>query len=420
MKVIFKISMKRYIYFLLAIFFLQAAFARDPFEGKQEEPDMDALRKWVREKRMISIKELGGDLSLSGEVRVEYQGFNEKKNGIKQRGISSATSNPNNAFDVEVNLILDYHSGRTWGIIKLEFDNDMGIDSGTTHEIALEKAYFGGRMIDGETFNFDGELGRRNLSDVFDSKIEFSSIFDGGLFRFNKAFESIGSFYVNLGAFLISDFYKHFGEVTEIGLLDIANTGFFVKYSFINWKKFFDSDGGRKRRFNFGNSQLLLGYQGIMAKWDKYTKIYLAGLMNHFAKDLTFANDVNLHKKYNLAWYVGISVGRILQARDWAIDVNFQYVMPQAVSDFDAGGITTGNADNVGLYTTSVTGTGNPTTRADAVGEANYKGFSFDFLYAITNNLTLLQRFEISNNQTRSFGPAMSFKKYEMEFIYAF
>jgi hypothetical protein len=411
--------MKRYIFFLLSIFFLQAAFAQDPFEGKHEDPDMDALRKWIREKRMISIKELGGDLSLSGEVRIEYQGFNEKKNGIKQRGTSSATSNPNNAFDVEVNLILDYHSDRTWGIIKLEFDNDMGIDSGTTNKIALEKAYFGGRMIDGETFNFDGELGRRNLSDVFDSKIEFSSIFDGGLFRFNKAFESIGSFYVNLGAFLISDFYKHFGEVTEMGLLDIANTGFFVKYSFINWKKFFDSDGERKQRFNFGNSQLLIGYQGLIAKWNKYTKIYLAGLMNHFAKNLAFS-DATLSKKYNLAWYIGISVGRILQARDWAIDVNFQYVMPQAVSDFDAGGITTGNAAHVGLYTTNVNGTGNPTTRAGAVGEANYKGFSFDFLYAITNNLTLLQNFEISNNQTRSFGPSMSFKKYEMEFIYAF
>jgi len=148
--------------------------------------------------------------------------------------------------------------------------------------------------------------------------------------------------------------------------------------------------------------------------------------MNHFAKDLTFANpisgqeDVNLHKKYNLAWYIGISVGRILQAKDWAIDVNFQYVMPQAVSDFDASGITTGNAQNVGLYTTSVTGTGNRTTRSNAVGEANYKGFSFDLLYAITNNLTLFQNFQISNNQTKSFGPSMSFKKYEMEFIYAF
>ncbi len=410
--------MKRYIFFLLSIFYI-SAFAQDPFEGKHEDPDMEALRKWIREKRMISIKELGGDLSLSGEVRIEYQGFNEKKDGIQQRGISSATNHPNNAFDVELNVILDYHSDNTWGVIKLEFDNDMGIESGTTNKIDLEKAYFGARIIDGETFNFDAELGRRNLSDIFDSKIEFSSVFDGALFRFNKAFESIGSFYVNLGAFLISDFYKNFGEVIEMGFLDIANTGFFVKYSFINWKKFFATKEKPKRRFNFGNSQFQLGYQGFFTKFNKYTKIYLAGLINHFAKNLAFS-DATLSKKYNLAWYIGISVGRILQARDWAIDVNFQYVMPQAVSDFDTSGITTGNAAGIGLYTTNVNGTGSVTTRSQAVGNANYKGLSFDFLYAITNNLTLFQNFEIANNQTRSFGPSMSFKRYEMEFIYAF
>lgn len=410
--------MKRFIFFLLSLFFIQAIYGQDPFEGKQEDPDMDALRQWIREKRMISIKELGGDLSLSGEVRVEFQGFNEKKNDVRQRGKNSATTNPEYAFDVEVNLIMDYHTDRTWAVIKLEFDNDMGLDSGTTSKLDLEKAYLGGRIIDGDTLTIDGELGRRNLGDVFDSKIEFSSLYDGFLFRFNKAFESIGNYYFNLGAFLIDDFRKKFGEVAEMGLLDVANTGFYIKYSFINWKTNF-SASSENRRFNFANSQLMLGYQGIFTKWKKYTKFYLAGLMNHLAKDLSFS-DAHLNKRYNLAWYIGISVGRIIRANDWAIDVNFQYVMPQAVADFDNAGIAKGNAANVGLYTNNVIGTGGPITRAAAVGEGNYKGFSFDLLYAITNNLTLLQSFEISNNQTKAFGPNMSYKKYEMEFIYAF
>ncbi|NGX62842.1 MAG: hypothetical protein KR126chlam6_00244 [Candidatus Anoxychlamydiales bacterium] len=408
--------MKRFL--LLSIFFVSNLFAQDPFEGKHQDPDMDALRKWVREKRMISVKELGGDLSLSGEVRIEYKGINEKKDGINQRGTSGATNNPENAFDVEVNVMLDYRTDRSWAAIRIEFDNDMGVDSGTTNKLALEKAYFGGRMIDGETFNFDGELGRRNLSDVFDSKIEFSSLFDGALLRFNKAFESIGSYYFNLGVFLISDLHNHVGEVAEMGMLDIANTGFFIKYSIINWKKHF-SDPVRNRRFNFANSQLILGYQGLFTKWNKYTKFYLAGLMNHLAKDLTFS-DIVLSKKYRFAFYVGMSYGRILQANDWALDVNFQYVMPQAISDFDVGGISNGNSASIGLYTTNVNGTGVATTRANAVGFANYKGFSFDLLYAITGNLTLLQSFEISNNQTKSFGSSIDYKRYEMEFIYAF
>ena len=411
--------MKRAFFCLLFLFLIGAVFAQDGnFGGRQEDPDMDALRKWIREKRMISIKELGGDLSLSGEVRVEFQGFNEKKDGIRQRGNSSVSTRPDYAFDVEVNIMLDYHTERSWSSIRLEFDNDMGVTSGTTGNIELEKAYFGGRMIDGETFNFDGELGRRNLSDIFDSKVEFSAIFDGALLRFNKAFESIGSYYVNLGVFLVNDFNNHFGEVLEMGMLRVGNTGFFVKYAFINWKKHF-SDPIKNKRFNFANSQLQLGYQGAITKWNKYLKFYLAGLMNHLAKDLTF-EDRSLNHKYRYAWYVGVSYGRILQANDWAIDVNFQYVMPQAVPGFDSAGIGKGNAGAIGLYTVNLDGTEGATTSLNAVGETNFKGFSFDILYAITNNLTLLQSFEVSNNQTKAFGPKMSYKKYEMEFIYAF
>jgi len=410
--------MKRYLVLLLTFLFYQFSYAQDHFDGKQEDPDMDALRKWIREKRMVSIKEIGGDLSLSGEVRTEFKGYNEKKDGIRQRGEGSATTHPDYAFDVEVNLMLDYHTERAWTAIKLEFDNDMGVESGTTDHIALEKAYFGGRMIDGDTFVFDGELGRRNLSDIFDSKIEFSSIFDGALLKFNKAFESIGNFYVNLGAFIIDDYFHHFGEVAELGMLRIANTGFFIKYSFINWKKHY-SDFATNKRFNFANSQFQMGFQGNLAKWDKFLKVYLAGLINHFADDLVLSDKAYSHK-YNLAWYVGVSYGRILKANDWAIDVNFQYVMPQAVPDFDSDGIGRGNATGVGLYTMNIDGSGPLTSRDTAVGSANFKGFSFDLLYAITDNLTLFQNFEVSNNQTKDVGPSMSYKKYEMEFIYAF
>lgn len=418
--------MKRIPLFLLSfllLVFSNLLYADDNFEGKQEDSDMDALRKWIREKRMISIKELGGDLSLSGEVRVEYQGINEKKNGERQRGSGSPSNKPENAFDVEVNVMLDYQSDKTWSSIKLEFDNDMGLESGTTHKIALEKAYFGGRLVDGDTFNFDGEMGRRNLSDVFDSKIEFSSIFDGGLLKFNKAFESIGSYYFNLGAFIVNDLYNHFGQVAEMGFLNIANTGFYTKYSFINWKKHY-SDDLQNKIFSFGNSQIILGYQGTTSVSKKFYKIYLAGLMNHLAKDLIlydpFKNkNVNFYKR-NLAAYVGFSYGRILKADDWALDINFQYVMPQAVSDYDSNGIKRGNAQGVGLYTINVNGTGGATNSDNAVGNANFKGMSIELLYAITGNLTLYQNFLLSNNQTKAFGEKLNYWKYEMEFIYAF
>ncbi|NGX56521.1 MAG: hypothetical protein K1060chlam5_00764 [Candidatus Anoxychlamydiales bacterium] len=421
--------MKKYLYLLAIILYPFYSHAQNlSDDGKLEDPDMEALRKWIREKRMITIKELGGDLSLSGEVRVEMQGFNEKKNGIDQRGKNSPTTKPDYALDVEVNIILDYHNDRTWGVVKLEYDNDMGVISGSTGRIALEKGYFGARLIDGETFNLDGEIGRRNLGNVFDSKVQYATLFDGGLLKFNKAWESIGNFYTNVAAFLIDDFYNHYGEIIELGMLHIGNTGFYLKTSFINWKKHYSksdiSDSNEKKaknlRYDFAISQLILGYQGAIGKDKKYLKVYLGGLVNYFAKRLPFDNTLN-NNKYRYAFYVGTSYGRVLKAGDWALDMNFQYVMPQAVPEYDSGGIGLGNATGTGFYTQRTNGTGNLITdRNLAVGRTNYKGFSFEFLYAISNNLTLLQNFQISNKQTNKVGPKMNYKKYEMEFIFAF
>ena len=411
--------MRRYLLILFLLLTSSFLYAQDlEDEGKKEDPDTEALRRWIREKRMISIKEIGGDLSLSGEVRFEFQAINERKDGSQQRGLSTEAK-PVYGYDVEVNLMLDYQSERSWASIKLEFDNSVGTISATTNKIALEKAYLGARLIDGETFNFDAELGRRNLSAVFDSKIQFSSLFDGGLLKFNKAFESIGNFYTNLGVFLVSDLKNHYGEVVEMGMLRVANTGLYMKYSFINWKKNFSHDETlRNKRFDFAISQFQIGYQGTVSKYEKYIKIYLAGLTNHLADKLVLSNQT--FKKYNLGAYFGLSYGRILQKGDWAVDANYQYVMPQAIPDYDVSGISNGNTQNVGLYTLKIDGTGGATNITNATGNANYQGATFEFLYAISGNLTLLQNIEFSFNQTKDFGPSMSYQKYEMEFIYAF
>jgi len=407
--------MKNFLIFILLLLLCRFTYAQDDI-GDEKKIEVEDLKKTIEERKIVAIKKIGGDLIFSGEVRVEFQKDNEKKSGIRQRGEGSTTNRPANAFDVEVNLMFDYCKERTWAGIKIELDNDMGIFCGSGDHLNLEKAYLGGRMIDGDTFTFDGELGRKLFSDAFESKIEFNSRFDGLLLKFNKAFESIGAFYVNIGAFLVNDYYNHFGEVAELALLDVGNTGFFIKYSFINWKKHY-SDFVTNERFNYANSQIILGYQGTT--FNKSVKVYLAGLINHLANHLTLA-DKKYNHRYNLATYIGLSYGRILKKGDWALNTNLEYVMPQAVPGFDSSGIGRGNAESVGLYTENFDGTGALTTSSTAVGNTNFKGFIFEFLYAITDNLTIFQIFKISNNQTKKVGPYMTYKRYEMEFIYAF
>ncbi|MDE3045033.1 MAG: hypothetical protein KGJ02_00080 [Verrucomicrobiota bacterium] len=391
------------------------------YQEKQEESDMDALRRWLQDKRFISLKETGGDLTISGEVRTECQYINEKSKAqgssqyIQQRGQGSPLDKPNLVWDVEFNLILDYRSDRAWAAMKLEFDNDMGTRSGTVNKIRLEKAYLGGRLIAGDTLTWDAEIGRRYLSNAFDSKIEFGSLFDGLLFRFGKAFEEIGDFYANLAAFLIDDRNNSYGEVMELGALGVANTGLNLKYSIINWfKPGIDSDNPNRWRFLV--NQFLVSYQ-MYPEWlgKRYIKFYGAGLFNALAQDVVQTG----YNKQQSGWYLGTSIGVVKKARDWAVDVNFQWVQAQAIPDADVSGIGRGNAAGVGFYSNPISG-GAPTTQSTAVGNCNYYGMEIEALYAFTDNLTLLQNLKWANTLDTDIGPNLKYKQWEIEFIYAF
>ena len=83
--------------FLLAVFsaplFSNQVVQGDvQFDEKRDSSvdDMEALRRWIRDKRLVTVKEIGGDLSISGEVRTEFQDTSEVKDGIRQRGEGAA------------------------------------------------------------------------------------------------------------------------------------------------------------------------------------------------------------------------------------------------------------------------------------------------------------------------------------------
>jgi hypothetical protein len=372
---------------------------------------------------LVTVKEIGGDLSISGEVRTEFQDTSEVKSGYQQRGprfegLNGIVNRAQYAWDLEVNIMIDYRTDRTWAAIKVEFDNDMGVRSGTLNKIRLEKGYLGGRIIPGDTFTLDCELGRRFLFNVFDSKVEFSSLFDGVLFRLNKAWEAIGDFYVNPGALLVDDKTNHYAYVMEIGALRIANTGTNLKYSVIDWYKPYANELNNLR-YKYVVSQLLASYQ-FYPEWigKRLIKFYGAGLTNHLAGGV-----VQTHgKKQNWGWYAGVSIGVVKKQFDWAIDANYQWVQAQTVPEFDASGIGRGNAENVGFYT--INADGNPdsgaTTAANAIGGCNFKGIEMQALYALTDNLTVQQNFMFSTTLNKTIGPNILYKQYEMEFIYAF
>lgn len=387
------------------------------FGADVDDEDIQSLRDWINSKRMITVRELGGQLSISGEVRAEMQATAETKNGIAQRG--RGTKSPTHAYDVEFNLSVDYRTENTWAAARIRFDNDAGIiqecfGSGTNNKVKVDKAYFGYRLIDRDRHTTDVEVGRRGMILIFDSKLQFGSNFDGASMKDSYAIDGVGDVYYQLGAFLINEKKNQAGYIGEVGILNAANTGFYTKYSLIDWDT--KDDIHIKPEFHFINSQLLLGYKFIPQPWDKIVNFYLAGIYNHRANRLKIA----AHKRANFAGYMGFALGQIKQAGDWAFDANYQLVAAQSIPSFDVSGVGTGNNDSHGFYYNRKDGKCVEATRKTAEGNVNYRGFRLTLQYMLTNNLNLFQEWSQSITLDKDIGPFRRYKQYELELIYAF
>lgn len=412
-----------------AVLFTGMAYGADV-----DDEDIQALRDWVNSKRMITVKELGGQLSISGEVHAEMQATNNTKNGKPVHG-----NGTRHEYDIEFNLALDYRTENTWSAARIRFDNDAGIrnehfGSGSFDKIRVDRAYFGYRLIDGDRHSMDIEVGRRAMFNIFDSKIQFASNFDGVNFKDTYAIDKVGDVYYQVGAFIVNEKHDQAAYVGEVGILNVANTGFYTKYSLIDWDTKHVNYGKKVEEFkkipevfHFINSQLILGYKFIPQPWDKVVNIYLGGLYNHRARGHKITN----HKRANFGGYTGFSVGQIKQRGDWNFEAIYQVVAAQAIPSFDVLGIGTGANGHNGLYYFELTEQEKkklnvkdkvvPATKASqAESNTNFRGYKLTLQYMLTNNLNLFQEWSQSITLDDHIGPFKRFKQYELELIYAF
>ncbi|MCH9611848.1 MAG: hypothetical protein S4CHLAM102_03220 [Chlamydiia bacterium] len=381
------------------------------------ETDIKDLKSYIKARRQITIREKGGNLSISGDARTKFSAASEKLDGVKQRGPGGQYPNqPTNLFNVTFNLFFNYLSERTWMNIRMTFNNIAGTINGTANAIKLDRAFIGARVLVGDTYTGDFEFGRRKLDYTFDSRIQFAARMDGILIKYSQAAEGWGDFYLNGGPFLIEDSSSRFAYVFEAGVLNIARTGLFAKYSFIDWDTRDFSDPALAAKYAFINNQITLGYS-FMSPWIKKRVVfYSAGLINAAAKGIPQTHN----RKENYAWYAGFTLGDLRKRNDWTVNANIQWVLPQAVPQFDVNGIGTGNAGNSGFYTNNANGTGGITTAATANGNTNYWGWTAEFLYLFTDNMTVSQSWEQSTRLRSDIGQPFFYKKYKLEIVYAY
>lgn len=435
----------------LLCFFCFAALSADEHDGMSRfqqdlnENDFEAVRDFVMSKRITPMEDKLCNLTISGDVRVDWRFITEKLRGEQIRGgdgvfivreeeiindeiyqTGERIPLSHNVFDVQFNLYLDYVSDRTWAVAHIIYDDSMGVDdngldcaldpegyhgSASADNLNLAQAYFGYNIYCCNDTRFDVELGRLGLlCNFFDSQIQFLSRFDGVLFTYSTYLECIGPAYTKVGGFVIDERVNHFGWAAEVGLVDICDTGIEFKYSFIDWRK-----NGQNRcfarnpiGFKFMNSQWQLAYNFIPQCVNVPTQIYAGFLLNHCPPRYTFENGIRVPViGKNTGWYAGFTVGEVAREGDWSFQGLYAYVEAHAMPDNDVRKIGTGNA-----LLDSFT--------ANAVGNVNFKGFQIAFLYAVTDNLLVNALFDYSRPVDKDIGGSHEYAQYKLEAIYAF
>lgn len=415
-----------------------AAYAHLDQDGSRfleelNERDFDSLRDFINTKRTIDVAEKACNLTISGDVRTEWRHLNERQGGNELRGhrltdpISGLPISKND-FDIEFNLRFDYVCDRAWAVAHIQFDNSAGVDdngqpcrvedgelicadpegyhgSGFCEDVCLKKAYMGYNICCDGASRFDVELGRRNLYNAFDSKVQFLSRFDGILLTYSTCLECISDFYVKAAAFVVDERVNHFAYVAEVGFVNIYDSCIDFKYSFIDWRK----NGINRccatnpKGFKFLVSQWTLCYHFNPEMLCMPARVYGAFLLNHQGKLV-----LDHHRARNIGWYVGFTIGEVVQEGDWSIDVQYQVVGAGVIPDNDVSGIGRGNTYKESV--TSCTGRGN----------TNFRGWRIEGLYAITDNLSLDSILEWSRQDDTSIGGRHHYSKFELEAIYAF
>jgi hypothetical protein len=408
----------------------------EPFEEKEEFE----RRELAQEKK--------GEISITGDVRFRWTPERKDNLGYRTRGSGaenpidvpgakpSATAPagkqiqaPTNYFEGEFNLYADFDGGDDWVETHVRFKSSgLGVASGAATKADFRKGWIGYEILEDKCNEIYVELGRKAMSSIFDSRIEFSNLFDGILLTWARDLGCVGDLKVYGGPFIIDYLTNHYGWVSEGDVFEIMDTGFYTKYSFIYWrKKGVDRYGVLDTpNYRFANSQIMLGYDFCPDLIGSNFGFYGAYLYNHAAK----VTEGSLGKKRNYGWYVAFEWGKIGNKGDFLIDICYQDVGAQAVSNLDVSGIGRGNSIGRGDLPATVDPLGpgqynNPQVVLSLPaycieGNNNFRGIELRTYYSLSDRITIKATTDYSWEKIRGIGGKNRYMKFDLQTIYDF
>lgn len=418
--------------FLPLNLFSQSCAGPDPFHNPHRQRDFEAVQIFINSKRLEVLHAKEKELKITGDVRTEffYRTESTKGKNLRGHGAVDASGVPITRFftEIEMNLRFYYkHGDRSWAEIYLNLDDSAGImesrrtcdtdpeglfGSGICDDICLKRAFFGYRVYECKDVNFfDIEIGRRPLNSIFESYIMYKNRFDGILFKYSHNVEPSSNYYINLGPFIVDERVKYFAYVGEAGVLNFLNEMIDLTYSYIDWKTIGHNRCGTKDPLGsrFRVSEYSIAYNFKETAFEKLVgkkikaQLYGAWLFNHAAKRLR-----ETHRKENQGWYAGFIIGEVRKKGDWALDIIYEVCQAQVCPDSDvSSGIDRGNVLK-------------ETFTAERRGKTNYKGWEFEFLYAITDKLSLDAIVNFAQAENPRIGGHHHNSKCELDFIMAF
>ncbi len=436
----------------------------------ERERDIQAVEDYINSKRAVSIKEKGGDLRLSGDIRMEYTYAKCKTDGMVMRGYDSKNLYPNkdylanieekkedwkkekkkatataksirkaklaykdaktklkapyptSEFEVEANLVLDYVADRCWGTMRLQMSNPAGLPE------VDRKAL----VTDSRNMLF-GSGSAKNLS--LRKAYMGYNVWEQGTSRFDieigrrklyDAFDSQIQFYSMFDG-ILAKFSSSYEGITDF-YAKVA--GFVIDQNVNHWGRV-----GEIGFMNIADSGLDLKYSLIdwsKCKRNRYGKKDPMGakfLNSQITATYNVSPDLvrlktqlygaflvnhkakkwkKCDEKANKAYYLGFRLGDVVRKGDYAFDVAYQWVQAQAISERD-------------IYTM---GRDNPTSASFYNhrwgGWANYKGFKIDAFYAITDNWTVNAYVQDVHQQSKKIGGKHHSYQFSIASIFAF
>ncbi|MBJ7449512.1 MAG: hypothetical protein JHC93_04030 [Parachlamydiales bacterium] len=385
------------------------------------DSDEPVVKQVEKNKSVISIKNKGGNLFISGDVRAKWIKEYRKTNGVDYFGQNGV---PADSYEAKTSLLFNYDADNSWAQTKLEFKaNPLGVN-GSPGTLKLRRAFIGYDILDQGNNELYVEVGRQKMDYLFESSIQFDSIYDGILIGYEYSWKNTGDFFVHAGPFIVNSTSENYGYVGETGLMQMFQTGLYTKLSFINWKNNkADASGTRySPNLRYQNTQLVIGYVFEPQTFGAPVRLF-SGMVYNGAAKRTQTSD---YHKANKGYYAGVEFGKLEVAGDYSVTVSYQYVGFYAVPEYDVSGIGAGFCQGPAYQQDPLnpanTGGVNPDflNPATVEGQTNYKGFSLTALYNITSNLALNLDGCYSTRILTEIGGHNDYRKMELGLIYSY